>query len=354
MRKILSAVLVILILFSLTACQDNSNADIEAMKLQMQLMQKQLDEAKQAGYEPSAPADIQAPDPEPAAPSEGENGDLILALHSTIDGETMLIVDGQAELTATADVPGGMAVDYWELNGAQYYEDMEDTFTFTAQGNTVVDARLRPEHKVTSINAEMQFLDKKGKPKGEKFTEFVFEEDYENTVTHETQPGDWITLYVKADIPSGYTVDYWLINDVPYYYNRTVKSFTVHDLNETTVYEVVLKKENTPSSTPKPTTKPTAAPAPTQQTVYVPEPTQQPVTYYNVSCKFCKFSGGGYSDATSGSVPAGTKITVSSDYPYSVWWEGSKNTTPYKAASFNSFSYTVNSDCSFYCHDIVN
>ena len=116
----------------------------------------------------------------------------------------------------------------------------------------------------------------------------------------------------------------------------------------------MLKKENTPSSTPKPTTKPTAAPAPTQQTVYVPEPTQQPVTYYNVSCKFCKFSGGGYSDATSGSVPAGTKITVSSNYPYSVWWEGSKNTTPYEAASFNSFSYTVNSDCSFHCHDIVN
>ena len=78
MRKILSAVLVILILFSLTACQDNSNADIEAMKLQMQLMQKQLDEAKQAGYEPSAPADTQAPDPEPAAPSKGENGTLFL------------------------------------------------------------------------------------------------------------------------------------------------------------------------------------------------------------------------------------------------------------------------------------
>lgn len=357
MKKILSAVLVMLILFSLTACQDNSNADIEAMKLQMQLMQKQLDEAKQAGYEPSAPADTQAPDPEPAAPSEGENGDLILALHSTIDGETMLIVDGQAELTATADVPEGMAVDYWELNGAQYYEDMEDTFTFTAQGNTVVDARLRPEHKVTSINAEMQFLDKKGKPKGEKFTEFVFEEDYENTVTHETQPGDWITLYVKADIPSGYTVDYWLINDVPYYYNRTVKSFTVHDLNETTVYEVVLKKENTSSSTSKPTTKPTAAPAPTQQTVYVPEPTQQPVTYYNVSCDGCAFSGGGYSGATSGSVPAGTRITITSTVTYSnmVYWTGSiKDGDGWDVPGAKSHTYTVNNDCSFVCRGVVN
>ena len=356
MKRILSAVLVILILFSLTACQGNSsNADIEAMKLQMQLMQQQLDEAKQAGYEPSAPADTQAPVPEPAAPSEEENGDLILALHSTIDGETMLIVDGAMELTATATVPAGMAVDYWELNGAPYYEDMEDTFTFTAQGNTVVAARLRPEHKVTSINAEMQLLDKKGEPKGEKFTEFVFEEDYENTVTHETQPGDWITIYVKAVVPKGYAVDYWLINDVPYYYNRTVTSFTVHDLNETTVYEVVLKKENAPSSTPKPTSKPM------QQPIYVPEPTQEPVqtpapiTYYNVSCDGCVFSGGGYSDAASGSVPAGTRITVTTTYPsyYTVYWVGS-HSTPYKESAERSFTYTVDADCNFACYAIIN
>lgn len=327
------------------------------MKLQMQLMQHQLDEAKQAGYEPSAPADTQAPVPEPAAPSEEENGDLILALHSTIDGETMLIVDGAMELTATATVPAGMAVDYWELNGAPYYEDMEDTFTFTAQGNTVVDARLRPEHKVTSINAEMQFLDKKGEPKGEKFTEFVFEEDYENTVTHETQPGDWITVYVKAVVPKGYAVDYWLINDVPYYYNRTVTSFTVHDLNETTVYEVVLKKENAPSSTPKPTSKPM------QQPIYVPEPTQEPVqtpaptpiTYYSVSCFQCTFSGGGYSGATSGSVPAGTRITVTSTYPsyYTVYWVGS-HSTPYKESAERSFTYIVDADCNFACYAIIN
>ena len=69
MKRILSAVLVILTLFSLTACGSNSNnADLEAMKYQMRLMQQQLDEAKQAGYEPSAPADTQTPAPEPVAP----------------------------------------------------------------------------------------------------------------------------------------------------------------------------------------------------------------------------------------------------------------------------------------------
>lgn len=366
MKRILSAVLVILTLFSLTACGSNSNnADLEAMKYQMRLMQQQLDEAKQAGYEPSAPADTQTPAPEPVAPFEEESGDLILALHSAIDGETMLIVDGQTELTATATIPEGMAVDYWELNGLPYYEDMEETFSFTTQGNTAVDARLRMEHKVTTINAEMQFLDSKGKPKGETFTEFVFEEDYENTVTHETLPGDWITVFVKAAVPKGYAVDYWLINDVPYYYNRTVTSFTVHDLNETTVYEVVLKKENAPSSTPKPTNKPTqqpvATPVPTQQPVqtpYVPEPTQEPVTYYSVSCFQCTFSGGGYSGATSGSVPAGTTITVTGNYSSPNWewyWTGSKTLGSWGSpVTTRSFTYTVNSDCEFQCIGIVN
>ena len=161
----------------------------------------------------------------------------------------------------------------------------------------------------------------RGKPKGEPFTEFVFEEDYENPVTKETMPGGWITVYVEAVVPKGYAVDYWLINDVPYYYNRTVTSFTVHDLNEATVYEVVLRKENAPSSTPKPTAKPTTTP----QYVYEPDPdpTPEPV-YYSVSCSDCTFSGGGYSGATSGSVPAGTVITVTENVSYSgsVKWSG--------------------------------
>lgn len=365
MKRILSAALVILLLFSLTACQGNSNADLEAMKLQMQLMQKQLDEAKEAGYEPSEPAEpVQAQTPAPEAPAEAESGYRIVALHSTVDGETSLIADGTYELVAEADIPERMAVDYWEVNGIPYYEDMTEAYLFVPQEDTVVDARLRPEHKVTTINAEMQFLDKKGKPKGEEFTEFVFEEDYENPVTHETCLGDWITVNVKAVVPKGYAVDYWLINDIPYYYNRTVTNFTVHDLNETTVYEVVLKKENAPSSTPKPTVKPTVKPTqqPVQtpyvpvQTPYVPEPTEAPVVMYSVSCTYCTFSGGGYSGATSGTVPAGTRITVTEARPGSevFWPSGSYINGENSDPGPSSFSYTVNSDCSFYCESVVN
>lgn len=282
MKKIIVTVFILLMLFSLTACQSGGNhAEIETAELQTRVMQ-QLDEANKEKQEPSVPAETQTAVPENTLPGpyEDESGDLVLALNATIDGETTLITDGMVNLTATAVIPEGMAVDYWELNGERYYEDMEDTFHFSAQGNTVVDARLRPEHKVTAINAEMQFLDTNGKPMGEEFTEFVFEEDYENPVTNETLPGGWITVCVKAVVPKGYAVDYWLIDDVPYYYNRTVTSFTVYDLNETTVYEAVLKKENittskpTPRPTPAPTPKPTSKPAPAP----TPKPTRQPVT----------------------------------------------------------------------------
>ncbi len=356
MRRTFAVLLVALLLFCLTACQSGSNnVELEAMKKQMQMMQQQLDEAKQAGYNPSAPAAASTPEPTLPAPTEDESGDLVLALHSTIDGETSLFTDGATELVATAVIPEGMAVDYWELNGEPYYEDMEDTFLFTAQGNTVVDAKLRPERKVAAINAEMQFLDEKNKPKGDAFTEFVFEEDYENPVTKEAMPGGWITVNVEAVIPRGYDVDYWLINGVPYYYSRTVRSFKVYDLNEATEYEVVLKKESAPSSTPKPTPKPTQAPI-----YYEPDPestpnsTPEPVTYYSVSCTFCTFSGGGYSGASSGSVPAGTVITVTSSYGGTdVWyWDGSY--TDFSSVSVKSFSYTVNSDCTFYCWKVVN
>lgn len=348
MKRILSAALAILLLFSLTACQANGDAEIEAMKLQMQLMQKQLDEANKTSYEPLAPA--QTPVPSPAATMVSDPGYRITALHSTIDGKTALTADGTYELVAVADIPKGMAVDYWELNGEPHYEETSEGFLFIPQEDTVVDARLRPEHKVTAVNAEMQFLDKKGAPKGDKFTEFVFEEDFENPVTHETCPGDRITVSVKAVVPKGYVLDYWRINDVPYYFNRTVTSFTVHDLNETTVYEVVLRKSNASASTPKPTATPDRGGS-------RPTPNTNRPVMYSVSCTYCTFSGGGYSNATSGSVPAGTRITVTEARrgDGEVFWSSGSyidgnNLNP----GPRSFSYTVNSDCSFYCEIVVN
>lgn len=344
MKKIIAILLLAaLALTCLVGCQSGeSSAELKLMQQQLQLMQQQLDEAKEAGFDPSgsAQATPAATDaPEPAAPAD-ESGALVSALHSSVNGETSLRADSGTELTAVADVPDGMAVDHWEVNGVEYYVDEKDTFTFSVNGDTVVDARLRPECKVTCINAQMQFLNSKNKPKGDAYTEFVFEEDYENPVTKETQSGGWITAYVSAVVPKGYEVDYWLINFVPYYFNRTVTAFTVYDLNEATVYEVVLKAENAPSSTPRPTLAPTAAPT--------SAPAEEPKVYYSVSCDWCTFSGGGYSGAASGSVPAGTVITVTPNGTASGFWRGSYSSGDMTSTvPASSISFTVDGDCSF-------
>ena len=349
MKRIGSLVLALLMLLCLTGCQSGGNqAELEAAKVQVQLLQQQLDEANAALAEAEKGDDtatVQIAEPEAAPAPEMFQ---IAAVNARINGEqrAAIHVGETAELTAEAVIPEGMALDYWALNGERLAEQTGASCTFTAQDNAVIEAVLRPVKTVTAINATMQFLNAKDKAGGDPFTEFVFEEDYVNPVTGETVPGGTITVYVEADVPRGYEVDYWLINHVPYYYNRTVTSFRVDDLDASTEYEVVLKKKGEASSTPKPATQPNTTPAPTEEPVY-----------YNVSCIGCTFSGGGYSGATGGKVPAGTVIKVTTTYStdYTLYWRGSitdgSNST---GGGARSHTYTVNGDCNFHCMAVIN
>ncbi|MBE5761279.1 MAG: hypothetical protein E7334_04715 [Clostridiales bacterium] len=166
----------------------------------------------------------------------------IIAINALIDGVSEIEAAQAGTYLAQAVLPEGMAVDHWEINGLPAHNDgRKYSLEFEAEGPTFVAAVIRPEKKVTTINAVMQFLNKNGKPAGETFTEFVFEEDYLNPVRDEVFPGGKITVRVKADVPKDYEIDYWKINEVPYHFNYPVSEFTVVDLDETTVYEVVLK-----------------------------------------------------------------------------------------------------------------
>lgn len=109
MKKILAVLFAALMLFSFTACRDGSNADLEAMKAQMKLMQQQLDEAKQAGFNPSG-ENAPAPESTPALATPATDSAYVIAINSTIGGETLVPVDGSASFTAEAIIPEGMAV----------------------------------------------------------------------------------------------------------------------------------------------------------------------------------------------------------------------------------------------------
>lgn len=239
----------------------------------------------------------------------------VYASNATINGETTVEFTGEAKFTALAALEEGYVVDHWKINAEVQPESKADTFVFSAAADTWLEAVIRPEKKVTTINAEMQFLDEKGKVGGDPFTEFVFEEDYIHPLTQQTVEGGKITIRVKAVIPSGYVVDYWLINGIRYDFTNTVNSFTVTELTEATVYEVVLK--------------------------------EKPDVYYDVLCEHCTYNG-----KTDFKVKAGTKITVTGQkgYSYNVYVNDVKVNT----SLVNSYTLTIKEDTEIYFGVVIN
>ena len=261
MKRIICLLLCLVLVVSMTAC--TSSAKVSALEARL-------------------------------AELEGQAGQGSEGVHQVIAVNAKVYLDGESEASASdgieftdpvkivvkPELPEGKVVRLWSVNGQEIEAVQGEDLKLEVSDTTVVKAVLRDELKVTTINAHMQFLDKYGDPTGEKFDEYVFEYDDEN-VSNQV-----ITVYVEADVPSGYTVDYWKINEVPYYFNRTVTAFTVEELDETTVYEVVFKKAST--STPKPgnTPEPTSAPEPT----VTPAPSKTPtLTFFRPSFPVISF-----------------------------------------------------------------
>jgi len=337
MKKVIAALLAVLMVLAMAGCAKDNDAEFALLQAQLAQLQAQLD-GQSTSDVPEAP--VQDDD----VPAD----DYIYLYNAHVDGQDRIAFKGHKSVTAEAIIPEGMAVDCWLVGGEEMAGDEDDTVTFNASGTTAVQAKLRPEKTVITINAQMKFIDEHDKPKGEPFELFVFEEEFLNPVTNEWHEGGTITVYVEAVVPKGYVIDYWKINEIPYYYNKTVSAFTVVELDESTVYEVVLRKVDA-TPTPKPTAKPTAAPAATPSPeiedpitewedtpapVETPNDTPAPV-YYNVSCSDCSYDG-----RTSGQVPAGTTITVKGNDGYGLF---EVNDSVY-AKDKSSITLTINAD----------
>ncbi len=116
----------------------------------------------------------------------------------------------------------------------------------------------------------------------------------------------------------------------------------------------------TPDPTPEPTEAPTPTPKPT------PKPTKKPTpTMYSIALRGCTFSGGGYTDASSGRVAAGTTITITgkSNYSSAADFKGSPSSAErhFEDPSYTSdgyyvftYRYTVNSDVAISFYSIIN
>ena len=346
MKKILAVVLALLMVLSLAGCsllKGNTDEGGEFDKLweENQKLREEIEALKNKA---------------PEVVTE-DGAKLVFALQSTIDGEKIVVIEEKTELTAKAVLEEGMVVDHWKLNGEEQKDSKVDEFTFTAEDFAIIEAFVRPEKKVTTINAEMRFLNKNGKPDGDPFTEFVFEEPYTNPLTDEEIKDGTITVQVKAVVPKGYAVDYWKINDVPYHFNNQVISFIVENLDEATVYEVVLKEIEVQESKPQQSSKPSKV---EQSEPEESEEYEDPFEgYYKVECIRCNFPGAKSTSSwtAEGKVKAGTTITVTCNSGL----KGNFYVTPaggkeeqYDKWGITSTTITINSDMVIDFYEIIN
>lgn len=316
MKKIIAMVLVALLVLSMAACgsSGDSGNDLAVAQAELNLVKEELNTAKSDLNAKTAELEaLQAK----LAELENEAGvKAVFALHATIDGQTTVPITGQTELTAQAVLAEGQVVDHWELNGEVQPDATGETFTFTASENTIVEAVLRAEKKITTVNCTIRFLNKNGEASGDKYEEFVFEKPYKNPVTDEEITDGKITVQIRAEVPSGYMVDYWLINGVKYDYSNSVNGFVVEGLDEATEYEVVLKE-----------------------------------IYYKVTCYGCTVNG-----KTELWVRPGTKLTAVADGGYySVFWINDVQMNdrwddPY----VKQWTFTVNGDTHVDAYAIIN
>lgn len=283
-----------------------------------------------------------APTPEPVVVTETKteiqevSAEYAYGVDCTVNGQAFTKLNGETKVTCVPNAIEGFVFDHWELDGVAQ-DVTADKLELTLSRMTVVRAVFHERHTVKCINCHFQFLNDKRNAAGDKFTEFDFEEPYKNPATKKQEEGGLIDFYIFADVPKKKEIDYWLINGVKYQFPNNVVKFRVEDLDEATVYEVVFKGQGrTTDSKP----------------------------YYTVTCYNCTFSGGGYNNATSGKVPAGTQIKFtgkSSSSEADFWGSPSgverhfdKQTSMSGKQYVHSYSYTVNSDVEVHYNPVVN
>lgn len=253
---------VIIIMLAMSGCEAKN--ELSELKAELEEKQKTIEQLQNV-----------TPPPEPVTSV------TVVALNATIGGKTVAVSDGKTALTADAVVAEGQSVDHWEINGEAQENSATASFTFTATETTVVKAVLTQEKKLTTVNCSIRFLNAKGAAAGDKLTEFVFDKPYKNPVTQADVTDGTISFQVKAEVPSGKTIDYWKINGVEYHITNS--SITVIGLDESTEYEVVLK--------------------------------DKVEVYYTVTCLRC--NSGGKKEIK---VKAGTSITIDGDSGKLGWW----------------------------------
>lgn len=274
-------------------------------------------------------------------------------------------VTPEDNIVITADVPKGRKIDYWVINGVRYdfnqtvkslrLTKADQSFRFEvvytkAASQTLLSPQAIQEARTGEMlvikTKRAQFCHVKNVSTGAGgwITEFDFTNDYTNRASGAWEQGGQVTARVKATVGKNQRVRGWKFDETELYPNSQVTHFIVRTLNTSMTYEPILGKVSTTPTPERPTDR---------------------VQYYTVTCTRCTFSGGGYSNATSGTVPAGTQITVTNKSGSSevAGWvvNGSylirkiiKLTGEVIYNTNNTITRTINKDTTIVCNGVIN
>ena len=278
--------------------------------------------------------------------------------------------DKSTKLNVTADLPAGKSIDYWVIDGVRYdfLPRVPTSFTLDNITDSVIveavaksqsnETQLSPEIIqeirtgetliVNTIHARLCHIRANDTGAGGWLKTFNFTDDYTNRATKKIETGGQVTVRVKAQIPKDKKIAYWKFNDLHIDFNKTVSEMIVRTLYVSKTYEPVFGKV-----TKKTTTT-----------------TKEDPQYYTVTCINCTFSGGGYTNAKSGEVLAGTEITVTNrtgSTEVASWRvNGSEVTraiqqivdgkkTPVRIpVTANSIRRTINKNTKIECYGVIN
>lgn len=336
---------------SLTQERKELQEKLDAVQSELNDMKYELNDTKNKLLDAQADAEYarrelekvrSAPTAEPSIITQTETvtEKYAYGIDCTLNGKASVKLDGDTKVNCVANEIENYVFDHWEIDG-ETKENVGPTMELLVSDSTIIRAVYHERHTLKCINCHFQFLNEFRNAVGKDYTEFDFEEDYQNPNTKKTEKGGLMSFYVFADVPKKQQIDYWLINNVKYQYPKDIEKFRIENLNEATVIEVVFKGQSNPA--------PGKTPAPTK--------------YYNVTCHYCryKYNGSWYS---SGKVPAGTQITISGTTDSTeAYFDGSPSsvnrhfTSPHSGSSGKwvfSYTYTVNSNVDVTFRGVVN
>lgn len=240
------------------------------------------------------------------------------------------VTGGTASFKITADYPHSDRIDYWVIDGVRYdFATTVKSITFTKVAHSMTIEVVYKSKKsqtygnknymkapagenlvVKTVNSKLRHVRSTATGNCPAMTEFDFTNDYKNLATGLMTDGGSINIKVYTTVSSNVKVHSWDFDEANLIFNTPITYMFVRGLNTSKTYGAHYDDEGN----------------------HDPDPgTEDRKNYCTVDCSSCTFSGGGYSGARKGDVPAGTNVNISSSIGACKWL-------------INDVPYTVNGE----------